>query len=578
MEPERSGDELRILVCAPFGRDAGSVVARLGAAGYTACAFADLDEIAAALDERTGAVLLTDEALRSGASALAGAVRNQPPWSDVPFVLLTSRHPADLRPPQGTGRGLLNLVTNVVVLERPLGTRSLLSAIDTAMRSRRRQFDLRDRMRELRESREALEVKVAERTAALQAEMANRAQAEAALRQSQKMEAVGQLTGGIAHDFNNMLSGIIGSLEILKRRIASGRMDDMQRFMDAAWTSATRAASLTQRLLAFSRRQSLDSKVTDVNALVASLEVLLRRTVNEQSSLVLQLAPRLPCGIVDANQLESALLNLAINARDAMPEGGVLTVSTDSIEVDARGKFASLGLAPGRYVAISVSDTGVGMEPELLERAFEPFFTTKPLGQGTGLGLSMVYGFAKQSGGQARILSTPGAGTSVTLYLPATDKRPLDDLRQPAQGVGAGEGESVLLVEDDASVRMLIREVLQELGYHPIEAAEPESALPILGSDQRIDLLISDVGLPGMSGRQLAEFARKHRPGLPILFITGYAENAAIRAGFLGSNMAMIMKPFPIDCLAAKIGEMMRAPPHGTPGRAILDRCSDAAR
>jgi CheY-like chemotaxis protein len=270
----------------------------------------------------------------------------------------------------------------------------------------------------------------------------------------------------------------------------------------------------------------------------------------------------MPSGIVDVNQLESALLNLAINARDAMPDGGEIRVATGSIDLDDVAAAASLGLARGRYVTISVSDTGVGMAPELLERAFEPFFTTKPLGQGTGLGLSMVYGFAKQSGGQVRIQSKPGNGTSVTLYLPATDSVPANDRRPPETEIDVGDGESVLFVEDDASVRMLIRDVLQELGYFPIEAAEPESALPILASDQRIDLMISDVGLPGMNGRQLAEVARKHRPKLPILFITGYAENAAIRAGFLGSNMAMIMKPFAIDSLAAKIGEMTRSQVH----------------
>jgi CheY-like chemotaxis protein len=234
----------------------------------------------------------------------------------------------------------------------------------------------------------------------------------------------------------------------------------------------------------------------------------------------------------------------------------LITVRTGSIDLTEETAAASLGLARGRYVTLSVRDTGVGMGPELLERAFEPFFTTKPLGQGTGLGLSMVYGFAKQSGGQVRIQSKPGAGTTVTLYLPATDGQPADALPSQSGQIRGGEGESVLLVEDDASVRMLIRDVLQELGYFPIEAAEPEAALPILASDQRIDLMISDVGLPGMNGRQLAEVARKHRPQLPILFITGYAENAAIRAGFLGSNMAMIMKPFAMDKLAAKIAEM----------------------
>jgi signal transduction histidine kinase/CheY-like chemotaxis protein len=545
----------RILICAPLGTDASSVAERLISSGYDTKICADVAEVASQFDHRVGAVLITDEPLNGDVGALADAVGAQPPWADTPFILLTSRH-ADEPPPEPARRRLLGMITNVIVLERPLGTRSLLSAIDTALRNRRRQFDLRDRIEELRQSREALEIKVAERTAALEAEMVNRVQAEAALRQSQKMEAVGQLTGGIAHDFNNMLSGIIGSLEILRRRIAANRMDDLPRFMDAAWTSATRAASLTQRLLAFSRRQSLDAKIIDLNGLVRSLELLLRRTINEQSTLTLELASDIPSGIVDANQLESAILNLAINARDAMPEGGLITVRTGSIDLTEETAAASLGLARGRYVTLSVRDTGVGMGPELLERAFEPFFTTKPLGQGTGLGLSMVYGFAKQSGGQVRIQSKPGAGTTVTLYLPATDGQPADALPSQSGQIRGGEGESVLLVEDDASVRMLIRDVLQELGYFPIEAAEPEAALPILASDQRIDLMISDVGLPGMNGRQLAEVARKHRPQLPILFITGYAENAAIRAGFLGSNMAMIMKPFAMDKLAAKIAEM----------------------
>jgi signal transduction histidine kinase/CheY-like chemotaxis protein len=519
-----------------------------------------LAQVAARFDHHTGAVLLTDEALNGDVDALVQVVREQPPWSDAPFILLTSRYPESMQRAELAGRKLLTAVTNIVLLERPLGTRSLLSAVDTALRSRQRQFDLRDRLEELREHRQALEDKVAERTAALEAEMANRAHAEAALRQSQKMEAVGQLTGGIAHDFNNMLSGIIGALEIVKRRIAAGRIDDLQRFMDAAWTSATRAASLTQRLLAFSRRQSLNPQVTDINALVGSLEVLLRRTINEQISLKTLLATDLPAAMVDANQLESAILNLAINARDAMPDGGLLTVETSAVSVYEAPAAASLGVAVGGYVAITVSDTGVGMHADLLEKVFEPFFTTKPLGQGTGLGLSMVYGFAKQSGGQVRIQSTPGAGTSVIVYLPATHIAPDSEARPPIEPGTAGEGECVLFVEDDSSVRMLIREVLQERGYYPIEAAEPQSALLILASEQRIDLLISDVGLPGMNGRQLAEAARKQRPELPILFITGYAENAAMRSGFLGSHMALITKPFAIEHLTAKIGEMIGPP------------------
>ena len=449
MEPKQTSEGLSILICAPFGRDGWSVAARLKASGYDAHVCENLAALAALFTHDTGAILITDEALNGNVDALASAIAAPPPWSDAPFILLTSRHPDGLLPPEQAGQRLLSRVSNVLVLERPLGTRSLLSAVDTALRNRQRQFDLRDRIQELRESRQALEVKT---------EMINRAQAEAALRQSQKMEAVGQLTGGIAHDFNNMLSGIIGSLEILKRRIATGRVDDVQRFLDAAWTSATRAASLTQRLLAFSRRQSLDARTVDLNSLVNSLEVLLRRTINEQIVLSIELAHDMPSGIVDAHQLESALLNLTINAREAMPEGGLIKVTTGSIDVDDAAAAASLGLPRGRYVTILVSDTGVGMSPELLERAFEPFFTTKPLGQGTGLGLSMVYGFAKQSGGQVRIQSKQGSGTSVILYLPATDSEPANDLRPPDTEIEGGDGESVLFVEDDASVRMLIRD------------------------------------------------------------------------------------------------------------------------
>lgn len=380
--------------------------------------------------------------------------------------------------------------------------------------------------------------------------------AEDALRQSQKMEAVGQLTGGIAHDFNNMLTGVIGSIDIVKRRVATGRFGDLGRFMDAASVSAHRAAALTQRLLAFSRRQSLDSKPTNVNLLVESLEDLLSRTTGESIRLRVELDHDLPLAIVDANQLESAILNLAINARDAMPDGGELTVSTRLAELAASDVVATPDLKAGSYVVLAVSDTGVGMSAELLTKVFEPFFTTKPVGQGTGLGLSMVYGFARQSNGQVQIKSQPGSGTSVEIYLPMADVQATGeaDLVLAAHG---GNGQTVLVVEDDEAVRMLVREILEELRYTAIEAPEAQAAIRILGSPGQIDLMISDVGLPGMNGRQLAEIARQQRPGLPILFLTGYAENAAIRSGFLGTNMAMITKPFAIETLAAKIGEML---------------------
>lgn len=403
---------------------------------------------------------------------------------------------------------------------------------------------------------QTLEQKVAERTQALEAEMAMRATTEAALRQSQKMEAVGQLTGGIAHDFNNMLSGVIGGLNIIERRIASGRLDDLDRFMKAATQSAQRAAALTARLLAFSRRQSLDARSVDVNALTQSLGDLLARSVHEDIALRIVPAEGAPHAVVDANQLENAILNLAINARDAMPDGGQLTVEVSTAHLDEAYAAATPDVQAGHYVVVAVSDTGSGMSPDLLEKVFEPFFTTKPIGQGTGLGLSMVYGFARQSGGQVRIHSRVGEGTSVKIFLPASDHDVIAAPGNPTP-VHEGHGQSVLVVEDDPSVRLLVCEVLAELRYTTVEARDAAEAIPILKSELSLDLMVSDVGLPGMNGRQLAEVARGHRPHLPILFITGYAENAAIRAGFLGTNMDMITKPFALETLAGKIHEMM---------------------
>lgn len=402
---------------------------------------------------------------------------------------------------------------------------------------------------------QTLEQKVTERTLALENEMTSRARAEAALRQSQKMEAVGQLTGGIAHDFNNMLTGIIGGLDIVKRRIATGRMDDIDRFMDGALASAQRAAALTSRLLAFSRRQSLDARPVDINALTQSLDDLLRRTIGENISLSIVPASSIVHAIADANQLENAILNLAINARDAMPDGGLLTVEVGQVTLNVE-YAATRDVSPGDYVVIAVSDSGVGMSADVIDKVFEPFFTTKPIGQGTGLGLSMVYGFAKQSDGQVRIHSTPGLGTSVKIYLPTSEEVARPVAHDPVSAK-EGQGQTVLIVEDDPSVRLLVREVLEELHYVAIEAGDAAEAIPILHSARTINLMVSDVGLPGMNGRQLAEVARELRPDLPILFVTGYAENAAIRGEFLGTRMDMISKPFALDALAAKIDEMM---------------------
>jgi nitrogen-specific signal transduction histidine kinase len=385
--------------------------------------------------------------------------------------------------------------------------------------------------------------------------------AQEALRQAQKMEAVGQLTGGIAHDFNNLLTGIVGALAILQRRVDAGRTEGLERYTGAAITSAQRAAALTQRLLAFARRQPLDPKPVDANRLVAGMEDLLRRTLGPAIGLEMVLAGGLWPALCDPNQLESANLNLAINARDAMPGGGRLTVETANAHLDEAYARAQGGeVKPGQYVAVCVTDTGTGMAPEVAERAFEPFFTTKPLGQGTGLGLSMLYGFVKQSGGHVRIYSEPGQGTAIKLYLPRHRGR-LGAAEAPA---GPGEappradaGETVLVVEDEPTVRMLILETLEELGYAAIEAADGPSGLRVLRSDARVDLLVTDVGLPGLNGRQMADAAREARPGLRVLFITGYAHNAAFGNGVLEPGTEMLTKPFAMDALADKIRAMI---------------------
>ena len=381
------------------------------------------------------------------------------------------------------------------------------------------------------------------------------AETEAALRQSQKMEAVGQLTGGIAHDFNNLLQGITGSLEIVQRRVAQGKLDDLNRFILGATNAANRAAALTHRLLAFSRRQPLDPKPVRTNALVASMEDLLRRTIGERVDLELVLAGGLWVTKCDPNQLENAILNLAINARDAMPEGGKLIIETCNTHLDRAYVARQRGVTPGQYVCIAVSDTGTGMDADTIAKAFEPFFTTKPIGQGTGLGLSMIYGFAQQSEGFAKIYSEVGDGTTFKLYLPRhrcaleeDDAEPRRTAVQPAE-----DGEVVLVVEDEPVVRGLILEELEELGYAALEAFDGPSGLEILQSKRRIDLLVTDIGLPGLNGRQLADAARLLRPELTVLFMTGYAENAALASGFLEPGMEMITKPFAMESLASRI-------------------------
>jgi PAS domain S-box-containing protein len=384
--------------------------------------------------------------------------------------------------------------------------------------------------------------------------------AEEALRQAQKMEAVGQLTGGIAHDFNNLLTGIVGSLDIMQTRLTQGRTENIERYAKAAMSSAQRAAALTHRLLAFSRRQPLDPKPVNANQLVASMEDLLRRTIGPLHALEIVTAGGLWPTLCDPNQLESAILNLTINARDAMPDGGKLIIETANAHLDSAYVAAQQDVTPGQYVAICITDTGTGMPPEVIARAFEPFFTTKPLGQGTGLGLSMVYGFAKQSEGHLKIYSEVGQGTTIKIYLPrhrgAADEEALPETNP---GVPRSEaGETVLVVEDEPVIRDMIVEVLRELGYQALEASDGPAGLKVLQSRRRIDLLVTDVGLPGVNGRQLADQARVTRPDMKVLFITGYAENAMLANGVLEPGMEMITKPFAVEALATRIRSMLR--------------------
>jgi PAS domain S-box-containing protein len=398
-----------------------------------------------------------------------------------------------------------------------------------------------------------LEQQVRERTAELLA-------AEATLRQSQKMEAVGQLTGGLAHDFNNLLTGISGSLEILGIRLSEGKLSDFDRYLQVAQGAAKRAAALTHRLLAFSRRQTLDSKPTDINQLVHGMSELIRGTVTPAVTVRLIVAADAWVVLVDTNQLENALLNLCINARDAMPHGGHLTIATENHDLN-EAEAKALELQPGAYVSLSVADTGGGMSADVIARAFDPFFTTKPIGEGTGLGLSMVYGFVRQSGGQARIQSALGQGTKVSLYLPRYDgaernAEPPADSQAPARGTG----ETVLVVDDEPAVRMLINDVLLDLGYDVLEAENGAAGLNLLNSGRRVDLLVTDVGLPGgMNGRQLADAALVTRPDLKILFITGYAETAVIGRGNLKPGMHILTKPFSLDALGRRIREIIAA-------------------
>jgi signal transduction histidine kinase len=530
--PEKRGipEAGPVLVLTPTGRDAEVTQTLLGGTGITCQVCPTLQAVDSAIDSNTAAVLIADEAFANvELSPLTERLAAQPPWSDLPFVVLTRSGAAARR--RLAQLHLSEALGNVMFLERPLNIVSLTSAVSTALRARRRQWQSRDHMEEraataemLCQLNETLEARVAERTAALRS-------SEAALAQAQKMEAVGRLTGGIAHDFNNLLTAVVGNLELLQLRVA----DDERglRLAGAAFQAAMRGARLTSQLLAFSRTQKLSLKATDINAILRGMDELLARTVGPLIELRLLPEPAIRPALADANQLELALLNLTINARDAMPEGGRLTIATGrQVIALSEGGDGEFDLRPGRYAVVSVADTGTGMPPEVLARAMEPFFTTKAIGQGTGLGLSQVYGIARQSGGDLRIESFPGRGTTVRILLPEARRRARPESDTTIDGAsvpGAVQDQlsTVLVIDDDEDVRRIFVEGLEAFGYRVYEAANGPIALDMLEQGLNVDVAVVDFAMPTMNGVALAQAAWRLRPGLAIVFASGYADTAA---------------------------------------------------
>ncbi|GLU29949.1 ATP-binding protein [Brucella sp. NBRC 12950] len=434
------------------------------------------------------------------------------------------------------------------------GTELNFSGVLIDLEGRRAIEEERDRVTSmLRDLNETLEHRVSQQTAELMAR-------EEELRQSQKMEAVGQLTGGLAHDFNNLLAGISGSLEMIRTRIAQGRTAELGRYLEGAQGAVKRAAALTHRLLAFSRRQTLDPKPTNIDRLTLDLQELVQRTVGPQIIVETSSDESLWSTLVDPNQLENVVLNLCLNARDAMPGGGRISIRTfnQQINDDLARQHKVRG---GEYVVMQVSDTGVGMTADVVEKAFDPFFTTKPIGVGTGLGLSMIYGFARQSGGYAKIDSQLGQGTQVSVFLPRHSEKEEQQIELNRETMPMmATRQQVLVIDDEPLVRMLIVDAVEELGLEPLEAGDGPSALSILQSDVQIDLMITDVGLPnGMNGRQVADAARELRAGLKVLFVTGYAENSILGAGQMEAGMEVMTKPFDMVDLGRRIKSMLEA-------------------
>ena len=561
MTPAAAGSE-RVLVLAPQGRDAAIASAILNEARIPCGTCPDLPCLIGELDRGVGVALMVEEALQ-GADfpALAHWIENQPPWSDLPIVVLAHRGGGLERNP--AARRLSVALGNVTFLERPFHPTTLVSVIETALRGRRRQYEARDRIETIRAAEELLERRVQARTAELGAanqqladQIAERERIESVLRQAQRLEAVGQLTSGVAHDFNNLLMVVLGNV----RQLLKVERDPIERRrLEMIAEAAERGSLLTAQMLAFSRRQKLEPRAVNLNETVLQMRDLLQSTMGGSVRIETRLQPDLWPAMIDPTQIELVILNLAINARDAMDVGGLLTVETANVTLDAATRPEEP--PAGEHVMISVTDTGSGMTPEVLAKVFEPFFTTKEVGKGSGLGLSQVYGLAKQSGGGVHIDSKPGDGTSVRVYLP----RAAGVTERPAAAEENGSIDAapkdikVLVVDDDSAVREVTAGILADLGYGVVEAGSGGAALDLLEREAGIDVLLLDFAMPGMNGAELAREARNRRPNVPILFVTGYADTAALdQAGEDG----ILRKPYVERELAEKLRAALKQPAH----------------
>jgi signal transduction histidine kinase/CheY-like chemotaxis protein len=552
----------RVLVLAPRGRDAVVAKGILREAYIAAQICLDLGDLMTQIHRGADAVVLTEEAVRNvDARPLHEWVTIQPAWSDFPFIVLT-RHGGGLE--RNPAAALLTrTLGNVSFLERPFHPTTLVSVVETALRGRRRQ-------QECRRLNEELELRVQERTCELAAanrqlltQIEERERVESTLRQLQRLEAVGQLTSGVAHDFNNLLTVVLGNVAFLEKGLAKagidGKLTQRLGYMRAA---AERGARLTDQLLSFSRRQRLVPKVIDLNEAVAGMRDLLQSTMGGSIRIETELGDDLWPALVDLTQLELAVLNLSINARDAMEMGGRLSVGTANVELGPA--FYPEEPPAGDYVAVHVTDTGVGMSKDVRSKAFEPFFTTKEIGKGSGLGLSQVLGFAKQSGGGVRIRSDPGEGTSIEIFLPRADVRPVKTETLPARrGAMLKASARLILVDDDNAVREVTAATLRELGYTVLEAGSGGAALELLEHSVNVDLMLIDFAMPGMSGAEVARRVQTTRPSLPILFVTGYADRAALEGV---SEAQIIGKPFVDNELHEKVRTALA---RRAPGRVV---------